>query len=297
VLPGAHAWLLREFQAAARHLSFTRAAQDLCVTQSAVSRAVRTLEEQLGVDLFVRTSRTLQLTQAGQQLFRATDEALRLVDTAAAGLAGSARTLTLTTTVALASTWLVPRLPVFARIHPELDLRVIASNDLLDLERESIDLALRFVPHGMTPPTQDKLFDYQQFPVCSPAYARDAPRPLREVGDPAGHVLLDFETTVYGRPWSDWQRCLDAKEVRQRASSGWLRFSHYDQVIEAALRGGGVAVAKLPHLTDHLRAGALVAPLGAPGVAALGGFYIEVAKDARSEAVDALIGWLREDAG
>jgi DNA-binding transcriptional LysR family regulator len=240
--------LLRGFRAAARHLSFTRAAQELFVTQPAISREIRTLEEQLGQPLFRRVRRSLQLTQAGQDLLRAVEDGLGMIDAATTRIAGSSRTLAVTTTVALASTWLVPRLPRFAGLHPEIDMRFVASNDWLDLAREDLDIAIRFVPDSMGPHTGDKLFEYEQFPVCSPTLAKDRERPLREVADLARHVLLDFETVLYQRPWYDWTQYLGAMKLRGLKGAGWLRFSHYDQVIEAAVKGSGVAVGKRPHL-------------------------------------------------
>src|SRR5258706_283530 len=144
--------LLRAFRSAARHLSFTRAAREQFVTQSAVSRAMRTLEEQLGQPLFHRVNRALTLTHAGEELYRASDEALGLIDAATDRLTGSARALAFTTTTALASTWLVPKLPQFTRLHPGTDVRIFASNDMVDLEREHIDVALRFVPPGADAP-------------------------------------------------------------------------------------------------------------------------------------------------
>jgi DNA-binding transcriptional LysR family regulator len=288
--------LLRGFRAAARHLSFTRAAQELFVTQPAISREIKTLEDQLGQPLFRRVNRALELTQAGQELYRAVDEALGIIDAAAMRVAGDSRTLSVTTTVALASTWLVPRLPRFTQQHPEVDMRFVASNDALDLEREQIDLALRFVLRGAATKSQDKLFDYHQFPVCSPTLLKDRSRPLRTPADLANHVLLDFETVVYGRPWYDWQQWLDAMKLRGAKGAGWLRFSHYDQVIEAAIKGGGVAIGKLPHLSSHLRDGMLVAPLGPEWVATLGAFYIEDAGSAPREVVDLFVRWLRAEA-
>lgn len=288
--------LLRGFRAAARHLSFTRAARELFISQPAISREIKTLEEQLGKPLFRRAKGALELTAAGQELYRATDEALGIIDAAALRLAGSLRTLSVTTTVALASTWLVPRLPRFAQLHPEIDMRFVASNDMLDLEREHLDVAIRFILAGTAAPSQDKLFDYRQFPVCAPALARDRQRPLRVPADLARHVLLDFETVLYGRPWYDWQQWFAAMKLPSVKSVGWSRFSHYDQVIAAALEGSGVAVGKRPHLTQHLRDGLLVAPLGEQAVATLGGFYIEVARSAQPEVVAPFVDWLHAEA-
>ena len=146
--------LLRGFRAAARHLSFTRAAHELFVTQSAISREIKTLEEQIGQPLFHRVHRALQLTRAGEELYRAADEALTQLDAVTDRLAGSGRALTVTTTTALASLWLAPRLPRFTRLRPEIDVRIVASNDKPDLERDQLDIAIRFVPRqGRTVPT------------------------------------------------------------------------------------------------------------------------------------------------
>lgn len=288
--------LLRGFQAAARHLSFTRAAQELCVTPSAISREIRTLEQQLGTTLFSRVNRALQLTLAGQELFRAVDEALGLIDAAAVRVTGAATTVSMTTTVALASTWLVPRLPRFTGQHPEIDLRVVASNDMLDLDRERLDLAIRFRPFWAGTSPGEKLFDYQQFPVCLPEVAADPARPLRSAADLSRHVLLEFEAVVYGRPWYDWRSWFDAKGMRDARPSHTLSFSHYDQVIAAALKGSGVAVGKRPHLITHLRDGPLVAPLGEDGVATVGSFHLEFPNGDRSDSVEALVAWLKAEA-
>lgn len=287
--------LLRGFRAASRHLSFTRAAQELFVTQSAISHEIRTLEQQLGRPLFRRVNRTLQLTETGEQLYRAIDEGLTLIDDAIERAAGPSRTLSVTTTVALASTWLVPRLPRFAARNPDIDLRVVSTNEWLDLKREHIDVAIRFVLATAAQPALPKLFTYRQFPVCSPALARNRTHRLRSSADLAEHVLIDFESIVYGRPWYDWQHWFKAMQLRPIKGAGWLRFSHYDQVIDAARRGSGIAVGKLPHLVEHLRDGVLVAPLGDEGVADVGAFYLEVADSAPKQSVDVFTDWLNQE--
>jgi DNA-binding transcriptional LysR family regulator len=288
--------LMRGFRAAARHLSFTRAARELSVTQSAVSHEVRKLEEQLGTPLFTRASRTLGLTEAGERLYRAADEAISLIDAAAADVAGAGRSLTITTTVPLASLWLTPRLPEFLRLHPGIGLRVVASNDNLDLARERIDLAIRYAPQRASPPSPTKLFDFEVFPVCSPALALSADRPIRSIEDLARHVHLEFETARGGgRSWHDWDQWLAAKQIRGLKSAGTLRFSHYDQVVAAAIAGSGVAIGKWPYLEHQLQQGALVAPLGSAGAATIGGFYL-VTPEAPTSATASFVAWLRAQA-
>jgi DNA-binding transcriptional LysR family regulator len=288
--------LLRGFRAAARHLSFTVAARELNVTQSAVSHEVKALEEQLGTALFARVNRTLRLTHAGERLFRAADEALALVDAAAAEVADERGVLSITATVPFASMWLGPRLPDFTRRHPDIGLRVVASNDNLDLARERIDAAIRHVPAGSPSPGGEPLFDYETFPVCSPALLRGSDSGLQAPADLARHVLLDLETLRNGRPWYDWQQWLDAMNIRALRPAGSLRFSHYDQVIAAAVAGSGVAIGKWPHLATQLQQNTLVAPLGADGIARLGRFHFVTPTSRRSDAVEAFVAWVRAQA-
>lgn len=289
--------LLRSFRAAARHLSFTRAAQELFLTQPAISHGIRTLEDQLGKPLFMRVNRSLRLTSEGEQLYRVVDEAIESIDVATQRIAGVGCTLSVTTTVPLASTWLGPRLASFARKHPEVALRLTASNDVLDLARERIDVAIRHLaPRATPPPGSRRLCDYEIFPVCAPAVMRDRRRPLSRIEDLARHVLLDMQTTTNGRPWHDWPHWFEAMKLRVPKAAGSMHYSHYDQVVQAAVEGVGIAVGKRPHLADALRTGRLVAPLGTAGVARLGSFYIIVAPQARSEAIEAFTAWIHDEA-
>lgn len=288
--------LLRGFRAAARHLSFTRAARELFVTQSAISHEVKTLEEQLGTPLFARANRSLKLTRAGEQLYRAADEALALIDSAADEVTGAGRALTITTTVPLASLWLTPRLPAFLRMHPEIGLRVVASNDNLDLARERIDLALRYAAQGTAPPSSIKLFDFDVFPVCAPAVARDAVKPIRTVADLALQVRLEFETVRGGRSWYDWDEWLAAKHIHGLKSLATLRFSHYDQVVAAAIAGSGVAIGKWPYLEHQLQQGVLVTPFGSAGAATIGSFYLVLAEAAPAGGIETFASWLMAEA-
>jgi LysR family transcriptional regulator, glycine cleavage system transcriptional activator len=281
--------LLRGFCAAARHLSFTAAAKELSVTQSAVSHEVKAIEEQLGTLLFHRVNRTLRLTEAGERIYRATSEALGLIDDAVEVVTGTSRILCITATVPFASLWLGPRLAGFTRLRPELSLRIIASNDNLDMAREGIDIAIRHSLDDTSQSLQDSLCDYEIFPVCSPALAERSP--INALGDLTQHVLLDFETIRNGRPWFDWQLWFEAMKIRRLKPAGLLRFTHYDQVIEAALAGSGVAMGRWPHLSTYLNSGTLIAPLADAGVARLGRFHA-IARTS-SQASTEFLAWLR----
>jgi DNA-binding transcriptional LysR family regulator len=289
--------LLRGFRAAARHLSFTRAAQELFVTQSAISREIKTLEEQIGQPLFRRRHRALELTRAGKELYLAADSALAQLDAVADRLAGSGRTLAVTTTNALASLWLAPRLPRFARLHPRISLRVVSSNEWADLERDQIDVALQVAIAGTEAPDGEHLLRCETFPMCAPSLARGRANPLRTPEDLARHVRLDYETVRSGRWFSEWDFWFDATGVPIVGAASTLRFSQLEQLLPAAIAGDGVAMGATPHLAAHLADGRLCAPFGRAAVAHRADFFIVVRRDVRDdEGVAAFIAWLRGEA-
>jgi DNA-binding transcriptional LysR family regulator len=275
-------------------LSFTRAAEELFVTQSAISREIRTLEEQIGQPLFRRVHRALQLTHAGEELYRAADVALAQLDAVTDRLVGSGRALTVTTTSGLASLWLAPRLHRFNRLRPEADVRIVASNDTPDLDRDQLDIAIRFVAAGADSPNAEQLVSCETFPVCSPALARDTARPLRTPADLARHVRLDFETVRDGRLLSEWDFWFDANKIPTVEPASTLRFPQLDQVYPAAIEGAGVAIGAMPHLTQHLRDGVLCAPFGRDAIADRGTFFIVLRRDvAERDSVKEFVAWLR----
>jgi LysR family transcriptional regulator, glycine cleavage system transcriptional activator len=291
--------LLRGFEAAARRSSFTLAAQELFVTQSAISRQVKALEADLGVRLFERRHRAIRLTPAGQTLLRATDQALRLLADVAADLrAGEARRpLTVTCSVGFASLWLVPRLLEFRDAQPEIDLRIDANNRLVDLERDGIELAVRYCPPELAPAGARRLFGEEVFPVCAPGVAANAGRPLATPQDLVHHVLLHFGDDDSVLPSASWTFWTEAMGLGRLAPAGSLRFSHYDQVIQAAVEGQGVALGIGPLVRRHLEQGRLVAPFE-QRFATPRGYYLATSARGRGRAdVRAFSDWLVEAAG
>jgi LysR family transcriptional regulator, glycine cleavage system transcriptional activator len=289
--------LLRGFRAAARHLSFTRAAQELFLTQPAISREIRTLEEQLGQPLFHRVNRTLQLTAVGRELYRATEDAFAQLDAAIERIAGSGRSVAVTTTSAFASFWLAPRLPRFNRLHPGIDVRIVASNNKPDLERDQIDIAVRVVVGKSDAHNSEALFECKTFPACSPALARDKARPIATLADLAKHVRLDYESLRDGRRMSEWDFWFQATKSRQVKPASTLWFPQYDQLVAAAIAGTGVAIGVWPYLATHLRDGLLCAPFGNEGLADRGTFFLDCRPDvAGREDVQAFIAWLWDEA-
>jgi LysR family transcriptional regulator, glycine cleavage system transcriptional activator len=254
--------LLRGFEAAARHLSFTRAAEELHVTQSAVSRQIKTIEERLGVTLFRRLNRALLLTEEGQALSRAVAAALGGIEQAVARLSTLAedRPLNVTTSVAFASLWLVPRLTRLRKAHADIDVRLAANNDLLDLDRDRIDVAIRYCEPKAAPPGASLLMGEDVFPVASPSLTRDRALPLAVPTDLERHVLLHFDEARGAWPWLTWREWLPALKVPELRAAGALHFNHYDQVVRAALDGEGVALGRAPLVERYLKSGELVAP-------------------------------------
>jgi len=194
----------RGFEAAARHLSFTKAAEELYVTQSAISRQIRALEERLGVQLFVRGSRNLALTEAGQQMYRAADTALRTLREAADRIAPGAmqKMVTVTSSMAFCSLWLIPRLSAFRKVRPGVDVRVSANSQILDLDRDRIDLAIRYCPVQAAPSSAIRMFGEEIVPVCSPLLLKDPGRPLKSPADLRHHTLLHSMTPMLPSPGS-----------------------------------------------------------------------------------------------
>ena len=252
--------LLRGFECAARHLNFTKAAAELFLTQSAVSRQVQTLEERLEVRLFVRKRRGLALTAEGHHLFRVVQGALRQVQDALESLrpADPGQRVTVTSTMAFCSLWLVPRLGEFHSAHPEVDVRVAANDRVLDLERERIDISVRYCPESGAPSGAVWLFAEELAPVCSPSLLKS--RPLRRAEDLSRHVLLHIEDPDNPSPWLAWSNWLEAVGLRNLKPAGAVRFNYFDQCVRAALAGQGVALGRLPLVQELLRDGSLVAP-------------------------------------
>lgn len=248
------------FEAAARHLSITRAAQELTVSREAVSRHIRILEEHLGTDLFLRRHRAIELTDAGHALHATVAKGLGEIATTAGTLArasGSSR-VTVTATIAIASFWLTPRLPAFRDANRDLEIRVRVSDTPLDMIAEGIDVGLRY-GNGRWPGSKaTHLFDTDTFAVCSRDYLAKA-APIREPVDLLEHPLLNLD----GAPHSDedWAWWLDASGVQLPASFRTIGFDSYANIIQAAMEGQGVALGFSNIVDHHIARGDLVRPL------------------------------------
>src|SRR5215213_7255137 len=183
---------LRAFEAVARHLNFRAAAEEMALTQSAVSRQIQSLEEEVGVGLFLRHTRAVELTSAGAQLLMAVSQSLPRIDGAVRQIRQSAgrRSVSLTTFASFASMWLIPRLEQFQRDNPVIDIRIDATDNTLDLEISDVDLALRYGPTTTQPPNAVRLFGEQLTPVASPWLLKSGPA-LRTPADLAEFTLIE----------------------------------------------------------------------------------------------------------
>lgn len=248
---------LRAFEVAARLGSAKRAAGELSVTPAAISHQVRQLEDELGLALFVRRPRQLLLTPQGQELQRSLTAAFGTMAAAVERIrAPQRRSLTLSATPAVASRWLVPRLPQLREACPGLDLRIHVSHEPVTLDGIEADLAIRYGSGHWPGLLAHKLFDNVFAPVCSPMLA------LREPHELPRHTLLHFAPPgARSTPidWPAWQR--RAKVADLDAEIGPV-FSDETHTISAALAGQGVALMSLALVADELSAGSLVHPFG-----------------------------------
>jgi len=289
--------LLVGFEAAARHLSFTKAGEELFLTQSAVSRQIKDLEDGLGVALFQRRHRALALTEAGQQFYAAAAQVLTTMRSATERLqaqAGKRRPLSLTTTHSFAALWLIPRLAGFTRTHPGVDVRITAETRVQDLDRDGLDIAIRHGPASLAGPNAIRLFGEKVFPVCSPRLLKKIP--LKVPADLRHHVLLHYDDPEVRHPWLHWKSWLEVERIADLKPAGTLTFSGYEQIIPAAVAGHGVALGRSPLVKDLLAAGELVAPFRSHADPARAYFAILSKGAATRPEVGEFVSWLREEA-
>lgn len=242
---------LRAFEAAARHVSYSRAAEELGLTHGAISFQMRALKTELGVDLFLRSGRRMVLTEAGQRLYAFVREGFDRLERGMDDVRATRRAQTLTVSVhpGLASFWLIPRLGDFQRRHPEIDVSLLPNTTLVDFSREDVDLALRYGPGSWPGLTALKLMDEEIFPVCSPRFNDGVlPRQPHELG---GLPLLRDAR----QPWSEWFKSIDLD--LPEPDRGPL-YTEPTLVLAAAAAGQGIALARGVLAKGDIAAGKLV---------------------------------------
>lgn len=263
------------FEAAGRLLSFSAAARELGVTQSAVSHQIAWLEADLEAPLFRRLHRGVVLTADGMRLFEATREALDAIHAATSSIrAGSGRSvLNVATDFGFAAWWLMPRLSTLRTIMPDLDVRIVTTQSEIDIRREAVDIAIAF-GDGRWPGCEAKrLFPEVVLPICSPGFKLahhgvDAPRGLLSL------PLLHLESLAPAN-WLSWADWFSLHHLPSPSSGQELTFNNYPLVLQAALMGQGVALGWVPLIDDLIRGGQLVTLLDRPVRTDRGYFIVE----------------------
>ena len=260
MLPGTRA--LRTFEAAGRHLNFTRAADEVGLTPAAVSYQIKEMEDQLGVVLFTRSSRSIQLTPAGAVLFEAAADALDSLQRAA----GRARRMTrgsahlrISLSARFAANWLMPRLPRFRAAHPGLELMFDITDQIRDFDADDVDIAIRFGTGKYEHALADRLFDMVVAPVCSPRLLETGPR-LREPRDLFHHTLCYLDWKTDGMVWPNWRMWMEEAGIRDFDDSRCLAFPDSSHVVQAVIEGAAVGLADLAMIANDLAQGRLVRP-------------------------------------
>jgi LysR family glycine cleavage system transcriptional activator len=285
---------LRTFEAAARHLSFTKAADELHITQSAVSRQIRLMEEYLGLLLFQRVKQRLTLTEAGQRYVQDIRSALEQMQTATVNLLahqGKGGALNIATAPAFCTKWLIPRLGRFTSAHPNVVINLSTRDLPFDLDREGFDAAFHYGANDWPGVLSDPLVGYELVVVGSPRYLAEHP-PLRQPADLAEHVLLQH--TRRPNKWREW---LEEKGVTQ--VNGWAgpRFEHFYMVTQAAIAHLGVALVPRLLVEDDLAAGRLVIGLDEPYTSAEGYCLVYCASKRNDPRLELFRRWLLAEAG
>lgn len=260
---------LRAFEAVARLLSFSEAAEELHVTQSAVSRQIKGLEDELGAPLFSRGTRHVELTGNGTALLRVVAPWLERLDTGVRQIrqARGRRVVHLSTFASFASLWLLPQMEAFQRAHADLDIRVSASDRLVDLDEPDLDVVLRYTARPQA--GAKRLFGEVLTPVISPRLAEriregNAP-PLDSPADLAEYTLAEEDDNRPSGEFLSWRRWLTEHGQPRLQPRRWLYLNFTYQQVQAALAGQGVALARVPLIAELLARGDLVEPFGPAG--------------------------------
>jgi LysR family glycine cleavage system transcriptional activator len=304
---------LRAFEAVARHLSFTKAAEELNVTRAAISHQIKYLEDYLGFTLIERKNRAIILSSQAEAAlprlregFNNLAEAVRLMRSAT-----PAQSITVCTAPSFASKWLIPRLPRFSRQHPEIDMQINSNAALVDaglhqgagpidsfFRQNQVDVVISFATDGHAGENAEKLFPVSAVPVCSPVLmGGQHPHPLCKPEDLAFHTLLHDDTNYVGHPtWANW---LALHKISGVNANRGLHFNHVSLALDAAVDGQGVLLSLKPLAQSDIDTGRLCIPFDLPMPLGRAYYIIRPQKTGQSgnqQASDAFVAWLHEEA-
>lgn len=286
---------LRAFEVAARHLSFTRAAEELFVTPSAVSHQIKTLEESLGIALFTRDAKALSLTAAGKAYLPGVQQAFKQLAHATHQLQTHGMpALKINIPPTFAVKWLIPRMDRFMKAHPEIDLKVSTSNHTVDFSREDFDLSVRY-GRGHYPGLHSELcLPVEVFPVCSPALMRGE-HPLLVPADLKHHTLLHDDSTYTDVSNPNWAMWLEHAGVTGIDATRGPSFWPSHLVINAAADGLGVALAKKNWVVQDLADGLLVRPFDISLPVEFSYFIVYPEERVKDRRIAAFVDWVRQE--
>jgi LysR family glycine cleavage system transcriptional activator len=281
---------LHAFEAAARHLSFKAAAEDLHVTPGAISQQIKLLEDRLGTPLFLRRTRGIELTDAGRTLLVPTQQAFRLLTDVVTRLreTDSDKILTVSLLPSFAALWFVPRLGRFRDRHPDIDVRISATPKLAEFDRDDVDVVIRYGLGRYPDLHVEHLLAEDLFPVCSPNLLA-GPVPLKKPADLAHHTLLHDELR---QEWALWMRAAGIEGIDiSRGPS----FSLWELAFHAAIAGQGVALGRSTLVGQYLKSGQLVRPFGISSPSEFGYYLVCEPERVEEPKIAALRAWLRDE--
>ena len=284
--------LLRTFEAAARHRSFTAAALELGTTQPAISQQLKRLESRLGIRLFDRIYRGIALTEAGLGLFLQVQAGLQQIDAGLQALSAqpAREVLQVATDFAFAAYWLMPRLPRFHAAYPQIDVSLLTRERSHDALQGDIDVGVLFGQGRFSQGESQWLFNEEVFPVCSPHLLAGQTLPLsaRALGD---FALLQLRGE-HARQWFDWYRLFDALKLGPPPAPGQLRFDNYTLLIQAAIAGQGMAIG-WKHLVDNLlEQGVLCRPFAEWAQSTWGYYAVMPQRKRRNRLARVFVDWM-----
>lgn len=291
---------IRAFESVSRHLSFRAAAEELSLTQSAVSRQIQALEEELGVTLLLRGTRKVELTPEGALFLRGLAPSLARIDASVQQIRQSRgrRVVSVNTFASFGSMWVLPQMEAFQREHPEIDIRVMATETLTSTVDPEFDLILRYTGRHKAPPEAQRLFGEIVTPVISPWLAEQirtgAAPPLSTPADLARHTVTEEDDPRPGAEYLSWRHWLAQQGAPEVEPRRWIYLNFTFQQVQSALAGQAVALARLPLVTEQLQRGDLIEPFGPAGRlnSPMAYWMITIGQSRQRPEVDAFCRWV-----
>ncbi len=252
---------LKAFEAAARHLSFSKAAAELNVTPAAISQQIKLLERFLDVLLFKRKNRQIILTKSGKRLLPSLSEGFNLITAAVNSIQNyhEDEPLTITAPPAFVSKWLIPKLNGFNQRHPKINVRIDSSKRLIDFDTETVDVGIRFSYDEDNTLDSTHLFSLDVIAVCSPTLIKQK-HPLNKASELANYTLLNYAERYKDDTWPDWEMWLSTMGIKGVDASHAILFNQKEMVLQAAIEGQGIALTTSIVAENDIRSGRLIQP-------------------------------------